>query len=352
MKMMPFVGPLAKWGLLDAQDFASRFKDPFLRRAIPQMFGWPEIPMMAALSVLAYMNTHHAGFPSGGSLEFARAIERRYLELGGQIHYKAQVEKVLVERSRAAGVRLYSDEEYRADYVISAADGRGTLFDMLDGQFLNRKLRSQYSGSLPIRSQVQVSLGVRRDLSNEPHWVTYLLDEPLLIAGEEHNEIGVKNYCFDPSLAPEGKSVLIIMLVSDYDYWQRIYGRRPYDPEQLQVADILTGYVEKLYPGIRQDIEVTDVATPISYERYTGNWLGSSSGWLLTKKTMRLMITGMSKTLPGLENFYLAGQWVEPGGMVPQAAMSGRNAIQLLCHADNRPFVTSAARLVAAFSTG
>jgi phytoene dehydrogenase-like protein len=141
------------------------------------------------------------------------------------------------------------------------------------------------------------------------------------------------------------------MLVSDYDYWQRIYGRRPYDTEQLQVADILTNFVEKLYPGIRQEIEVTDVATPISYERYTGNWLGSSSGWLLTKQTMRLMISGMSKTLPGLGNFFLAGQWVEPGGMVPQAAMSGRNAIQLLCHADGRPFVTSVTRPTLAFAS-
>ena len=30
---------------------------PFLRRALPQIFGWPEIPMMAALSLLAYMET-------------------------------------------------------------------------------------------------------------------------------------------------------------------------------------------------------------------------------------------------------------------------------------------------------
>lgn len=349
MKMMPFVGPLARWGLLDAQDFAGKFKDPFLRRAIPQIFAWPEIPMMAGLSLLASMHVRNAGFPVGGSLEFARAIERRYLELGGEIHYKAQVEKILVEADdepdgcqyRAAGVRLYSDEEHRADFVISAADGRGTLFDLLGGQFMNRKLRALYDGSMPLHSQVQISLGVKRDLSGEPHWVTYLLDEPVLIAGEEHREIGVKHYCFDPSLAPPGRSAVIVMLRSDYDFWQRIYGRRPYDTEQLQVADILVDFLEKLYPGIREDIEVTDVATPLSYERYTGNWQGSSCGWLLTKKTMTMMIQGMSKTVPGLENFYLAGQWVEPGGSAPLAAMSGRNAVQLICHADGREFVTS-----------
>jgi len=343
MKMLPFLPPTIRWGLVSAADLGKRFKDPLLQRALPHVFGWPEIPMMAGISLLASMNSGNAGFPTGASLEFARAIEQRYLELGGEIHYNAQVEKILVEDGRAVGVRLYNDEVYHADYVISAADGRGTIFDMLEGEFMNNKLSRMYDGHLTLHSQVQISLGVNRDLSTEPHWVTYLLDEPILLAGEEHYEIGVKHYCFDPSLAPEGKSSLIMMLRSKYAYWQRIYGRKLYDTEQDQVSDILIDFLEKIYPGIHQDIEVIDEATPLSYERYTGNWEGSSCGWLLTKQTMPMMITGINKTLPGLRNFYMTGQWVEPGGMVPIVAMSGRNVIQLLCHAEGQPFETSLA---------
>ena len=187
MKMLPFLGPLAKWALVSAEDFAARFSDPFLRRAFPKVFGWPEIPMMAAISLLGAMHAGNAAFPAGASLEFARALERRYLALGGEIHYKAQVERILVERqggkARAAGVRLYSNDEHRADTVISAADGRGTIFGLLDGEFADRKIRRTYDGHLPIYSQFQVSLGVNRDLSGEPHWATYLLDEPALIVG-------------------------------------------------------------------------------------------------------------------------------------------------------------------------
>lgn len=346
-KMLPFVMPLARWGLLSAQDFANRFKDPFLRRAISLMFAWEQIPLMAGLSLLAYMQQHNAGFPAGGSLEFARAIERRYLDLGGEIHYKSQVEKILVENNGrrgqdcAAGVRLYNDAEHRGDYVISAADGRDTIYEMLAGKYTNRKIDKYYEGNLPIHSIVQVSLGVNRDLSNEPHWVTYLLDQPVTIAGKEQREIGVKHYCFDPSLAPAGKSAIEVMLPSDYGYWQRIYGHKLYDTEQIQVANQVIEQLEKIYPGIREQVEVTDVATPLSYERYTGNWQGSTCGWLLTKETMKLMLLGMSKTLPGLKNFYMAGQWVEPGGSVPLAALSARNVIQLICHADGRQFTTS-----------
>lgn len=339
-KMSPYTGPLLRWGMVSAQNFAQRFKDPFLRQAFPHLFAWQEIPMMAAASLLAYMHTGNAGFPVGGSLEFARAIEKRYLALGGEIQYKAQVEKILVENGRAVGVRLYNDEIYRADYVISAADGYNTLFDMLGSEYVPRRLKKLYDGHLPTYSMILISFGVNRDLSNEPHWVTYLLEEPLLIAGEPRHEIGVKHYCFDPSLAPPGKSAVEIMFRANYDYWQNIYGRKLYDTEQTQISDILIAYLEQHYPGISKQVEVIDEATPLSYERYTGNWMGSTTGWLLTDKTAMLMLLGIPKTLPKVGNFHMAGQWVEPGGSVPLVALSGRNAIQMLCHADQKPFVT------------
>lgn len=345
-KMTPFVWPLAKWGPYSAAEFGEKFQDPFLRQAVPYMFGWTDIPMMAGLSLLAYMHTENAGFPAGGSLAFAQAIEQRYLTLGGKIHYNVQVEKILLQDDRAIGVRLYDDREFFADEVISCADGRSTIFEMLDGAYVDRQIKRRYDGHLPILSQLQLSLGINRDLTGEPHWEIHLLEKPLLIGGQSIETIGIKNYCFDRSLAPAGKSSVVIMLPTDYHYWKRIYGRRLYDTEQLQVADILIDFLETKHPGISDDVEVKDVATPLSYERYTGNYLGATCGWLLTDKTMSLLIQGMDKTLPGLNNFYLAGQWVEPGGSVPIVAMSGRHVIQLVCAADKRPFVTQRSEAV------
>ena len=64
-----------------------------------------------------------------------------------------------------------------------------------------------------------------------------------------------------------------------------------------------------------------DVATPMTWERYTGNWRGSYEGWQFNTSSFT---SSMKKTLPGLDNFYMAGQWVNPGGGMPTAAMSGR----------------------------
>lgn len=339
-EVLPFIRVLGKWGSLSLRELAEQFKHPFLRQAVPHMFAWPDVPVMVGMSLLAYLDNRNAGFPMGASLNFARAIEQRYLDLGGEILYSAQVERVLVEDDRAVGIRLYNNQEYRAERVISACDGKRTIFDMLRGEYVNRRIQQLYDGHLPIHSQLQVSLGVNRDFSHQPHWVTHLLDQPVKIAGEDRYEIGVKHYCFDPSLAPPGKSVVIVMLTTAYSYWQRIYGRRDYNAEEIQEAGILINRLEQFYPGIKADIEVMDVATPLSYERYTGNWQGASCGWLLTKETLPLMIKGVPKRLPGLDRFYMVSQWTEPGGSVPIVAMSGRNMIHEICHEDGKAFVT------------
>jgi phytoene dehydrogenase-like protein len=133
-------------------------------------------------------------------------------------------------------------------------------------------------------------------------------------------------------MAPKGKSVVIMTLDTSYDYWQRIYGRTIYDHEQIQEADMLIDLLEEIYPDIKDDIELIDVATPLSYERFAGNWQGSISGWLLTKETLPMKIIGM--------RIYMTGQWVEPGGGLPIVAMSGRNIIQQICDEDKKEFAT------------
>ena len=49
----------------------------------------------------------------------------------------------------------------------------------------------------------------------------------------------------------------------------------------------------------------------------------------------------MDKTLPGLADFYMVGQWVMPGGGLPTAVMSGRYVTQIICEQDKKEFITS-----------
>jgi phytoene dehydrogenase-like protein len=238
------------------------------------------------------------------------------------------------------GVRLVDGTEHRADTIVSAADGYATIFGMLEGRYVNDEVRGYYD-ELPIFPPIiQVSLGIARDLSDKPQTVYCPLEEPITIAGETRERIGWRHFCYDPTVAPPGKSVVVTMFPSNYAYWQELLqdGER-YDAEKKEIAIKVIDQLDKRFPGIADQVEAVDVATPITYERYTGNWQGSMEGWLITTKTMPMSTGGgMDKTLPGLDRFYMTGQWVEPGGGVPGVASSARRAIQMICKQDGKTF--------------
>jgi len=342
VKMFPFLRFMRKWGKISIQDFAKRFKNPFLREVFPLTFDLPDFPMMASLMTLAWMHQKTAGYPVGGSLEFARSIEQRYLDLGGEIHYKSPVTKILVEHNRAVGVRLADGTEHRSDIIISAADGHTTIFKMLDGKYINNKIQGYYDKLPVFFPLIYIGVGVARSFDELPHSVSGLIfpfDEPVTLDGKERNRLGLQIFNFDPGLAPEGKTALRVMFDSDYERWKQLkQDPDRYKAEKEQIAEEVITLLDQRFPGLAAQVEMYDVATPMTWEHYTGNWRGSFEGWLITTKTFGMR---MSKTLPGLENFYMAGQWVEPGGGLPTAVMSGRNVTQIICKQDKKKFVTS-----------
>jgi len=336
-RMVPFLKIMNSWKKISIQDFAKEFTDPFLRQVFPLTFNLPDFPMMAALMTLAWMSQKAAGFPEGGSLEFSRSIERRYLSLGGKIHYHSPVSKILVVDDRAVGVRLANGKEHRGDIVVSAADGHTTIFQMLDGRYTDEKILEYYEQLPLFPPLIQVSLGVALSFAGEPRLLLYHLKQPVVIAGKEEKLLGVEIYNFDPTLAPPGKTVLDVKLYADYDYWKNLkQNPRRYKAEKEKVAKQVIDLLEQRFPGLAGQIEMLDVATPMTWERYTGNWRASFEGWLITTRTFGM---SMSKTLPGLKDFYMCGQWVEPGGGVPSAALSARNLIQVICKEDKKSFI-------------
>ncbi len=347
MKLMltrfPLLRAMEKWKKVAIGDFAARFKNPFLRDAMFQaraLFS-EDAPVLLFQMVFALGHMRTAGFPEAGALKLSETIEHYFKELRGDIKYKSRVTKVLVEDNRALGVRLEDGSEHRAGTVISAADGRMTIFDMLDGQYIDKKIHGYFESLSAGPSPLLVAFGVNRTFEDIPHTavgMVFPLNEPVTIAGKEIEWLRPMIYNFDDSFAPSGKTVVRFVLDSDYEYWKaRVENPDGYLAEKEQIAGRLIAAMEKRFPGFSDQVEMWDVATPLTFERYTGNWKGSALGWDCTTETFFMP---MSKTLPGLDHFYMAGQWVEPGGGVPMAALSGRNVIQLICKRDKKPFVT------------
>jgi phytoene dehydrogenase-like protein len=342
--MFPLLRFMRKWSKVPSRDFARRFRNPFLRAAFSTAFiaDFADFPILFMLMTLAWLHQKAAGYLVGGGLALSDAIERRYLSLGGELHCKSRVDKILVDNDRAVGVRLADGAEHRGDIVISAADGHTTIFDMLDGRYIDEKIRGYYDNPKLFPPLVYIGLGVARSFDNIPSSVagmSFPIDKPVTIAGQEHKRLSVQIYSFDPTLAPKGKTVLKVQFNTDYDYWKKLRQEpERYNAEKEQIAEQVITVLDQRFPGLAAEVEMHDVATPMTWERYTGNWRGSYEGWLPSAQSLMMR---MSKTLPGLDNFYMAGQWVEPGGGLPTAAMSGRNVTQIICKKDKRRFETT-----------
>jgi len=332
---------LQYWLRTTAEEFANRFDDPLIREALLEMW-FPEFSMFFLLFTLSYLHNQNAGYPLGGSLPMSKAMEKRYLGLGGQIHYQSKVAQILVEDDRAVGIRLADGTEVRAGRVISAADGHTTIFKMLDGKYSDEKVREPYEKWPIFPPLLFVGLGVKRTFEDVPQTVSGIsipLKEPVEIGDKVWERIPVHIYNQDPTLAPEGKTSLVVMLPSEHKYWQELaQDTAAYEEKKEQVARILVSLLEQRFPGISDQVEMVDVATPLTFERYTGNWQGSFEGWLITPQNAQTVMRPMSQSLPGLENFLMCGQWVEPGGGLPTALISGRRAIQTLCKEDGQEF--------------
>jgi phytoene dehydrogenase-like protein len=340
--MMPMLMLMKKWLKITTGDFCKRFKNPYLRETLTSAFGGDQWPMMMLFWVLGYQHAKAAGYVLGGALELVRFLEERYRALGGEIHFKARVEKILVENGKAVGIKLADGTEYRADWIVSAADGHTTIFDMLDGKYIDDAIKSRYDNPKLMAPLVYIGLGVAdpvKEILPSVSGMSFPLETPITLAGKEHHRLYARTYSYDPTIAPEGKTVLIVQFDTDYDYWEKL-SKEPerYKAEKERIANDVITALDKRFPGLASKVEMRDVATPMTWVRYTGNWRGSYEGWMFSAESFT---SSMRKTLPGLENFYMAGQWVNPGGGMPTAAMSGRQTIQMICKKDKKKFVAT-----------
>jgi phytoene dehydrogenase-like protein len=341
VRMAPCMAALREMASMTLGDAAAQFEDSSIQKAICSLSAQSTDPAMVLFLILGTIQD--SGYPLGGSLEFARSIEKRLVDLGGEIHYRSRVAEVIERDGRAVGARLQDGQEVGADYVVSACDMRWTLLSMLGGRYIDPVHKQLLDTGTTIPPYVHVSFGVDMDFSDEIRCVGVMheLEQPVELAGVRRTHLLVRNQCVDPSTAPPGKSVVISMMPTEWSHWEVLADdRSAYGAEKERIAAFCREQIDQRYSGFGSKVEMVDVATPLTFVRYTGNWKGSYMTWLLDSDFMRTH-RYVPKRIPGLDGFYLASMWTHPPGGLPGAALAGREVVQLMCHADGGRFVTS-----------
>ena len=338
-KMLPMFNVIRKFGRMTCGEYFEKlnFKNDRIKTIFFAMYGNRDFSALAFIFMLGWYNQKNAGYIKGGSYPLAQRMVEKFRKLGGTITYKKKVEKIIVESNVAKGILLSDGTKIPADYVISAADGYSTIFKLLDTKYMSKEIDFAYKYWELFTPIVQVSFGINKVIPSNSPILINISKEMLIGKTKLENGYSVMNYSFDTTMAPEGKTTIILRFDSPWKLWENMDAKE-YKAEKLQIQKDATMYLEKEYPGISEFIEVIDVATPKTDVRYTGVKDGAYEGFMPSKNNM---MKSLKMQLSGLQNFYMAGQWLFPGGGLPPSAQTGKWAVQLICKKEKQQFISN-----------
>ena len=318
---------------ISRDEYVNGFKHPGLREILRSCI-YDDMGVAPLFFTLGSLANNDGGFPEGGSLPFANRMVKTFRDLGGKLLQNTIAEKVIIDNDKVSGV-MVNGKKMSADALIIASDTMAAdrLFDFsLESKWLD-EMRATTSPTMA----VFVCLGIDADLRSYPAHGIYKAFEPLKMDTQTYDYISATNYANDPVYSPSGKTAMTIQLPGDtYDYWKNIRDEGHYEEEKQKIGAKVIALLTKNIPEMEGKVEVCDVATPLTYERYCGNWKGS---WM-TNMTRDMKMKSYPAKITGLEGVYFAGHRMMPPGGIPVALMTGRTAVQYLCRDTDTLFIS------------
>ncbi|MCR4739318.1 MAG: NAD(P)/FAD-dependent oxidoreductase [Lachnospiraceae bacterium] len=332
MANMPKV--IKEYGNINCRELGMRFKSPVLRKMMTDYL--PEDYTAYSLLVsYATMTSGNGKIPLKGSLAMSLRMADRFRQMGGVLHTGVSVGEIVIEKKRAKGIRLEDGSLVTADHVISAVDTDFLFGRLIDRKYMPRDLEKAYADrkAYPVITGFQTAYAISADF---PVKDTVFFDcEPLQVGKKTYSRISVKNYSYDTSFAPAGRTVLQANLCQsdeDYDYWESL-DREEYKAAKQKLAEEITRRIITQFPELKDDITLLDCWTPLTYNRYCNAYHGSYMGFVTTVGNRQMRFKGIVK---GVSDLYIAGQWIMNPGGLPVAVVSGKFAIQRILKKQHR----------------
>jgi prolycopene isomerase len=346
LKMLHWVLPVWKHLRISTEKGLKRY---FNSRGIQNLFCSEETFMSVVMPIGWAFTGDFRAPPKGGSQAFISWLCKNIESAGSKIFLNHPVKKVLLnDRDNAIGVLLEKGNSINSRYVLAACDVQTLYDEMVPGERIPEQLRKVLRDADLYYSNFSIFIGLdcdttslgfneevlcltRDDVSQKDH-----------SGGDPHKTslIIIAPSVRDPSLAPKGKGMITIHCPAYMDYednWKTDEGLKRGEAYRIlkrEFADILIDRVENTFaPGLRKHIEVMEIATPVTYWRYTGNRKGSIMGASPTNKNIRAKLAHYRTPI---KNLLLAGHWAEYGGGVPIAMRAGTNTSLMVLKDMNR----------------
>ena len=217
---------------------------------------------------------------------------------------------------------LENGQRVSAPLVISNADARQTIEELVGEEHFPRRYRQRLAAASPSISAFVVYAATSLDLAqSELAHETFLYEGPDHDAAYASSLAGAPSWlsitapsALDPGLAPPGQQLLVLTSLIDAHAALRWRDAKP----ALQQA--LLQRASLRLPGLARELRFAESATPRSFERYTRNQAGALYGFDVTPAQVGPGRLDNETPLPGL---LLAGHWTRPGGGVVGVVRSG-----------------------------
>jgi phytoene dehydrogenase-like protein len=326
-----------------------RFESPMLKGAISldSVLGThlgPRSPNTIMTYLYRQAGDHgRSGVPAGGMGSVSNELARAARSAGVTVRTAMPVRRVIVENGRATGVETESGERFDSFTVISNADPKRTMMDLVGAKhfetgFARRihhlrakgnaaKLHLALDGLPAIAGLSKKDYAERIVIAPDEDYVERAFNPAKYGASSPDPVVEITFPSFrDETLAPTGKHVL--SAVVQYAPYALKDGWSDEAKTEFEAAVIRT--IERYAPDISERIISSELLTPADIERefhITGGHWHHAELTLDQFLLVRPVASAAQYSMP-LEGLYLCGAGTHPGGGVSGAA--GRNAARTI----------------------
>ncbi|MBR0294468.1 MAG: NAD(P)/FAD-dependent oxidoreductase [Bacilli bacterium] len=328
---------------ISTADYANKFKHPALRYAIKnvQPGAGNLFSMLFSYSTIVGNN---GGIPKGGSKALAERMKDRFLDLGGTLRLNTEVDKILVRSKKAYGVRLKNGDVIYGDYVVTAISPEIVTHKLLENKYIKPRFEKRLHNTK--NNPTPGCVLMQFEIEDIPNWnIPFNFEVEKLKVGTQYiDSLTLRSYAYDPDTFVRDNKTIVSCLIDQYDedyyFWEDLYtyNKEAYYRKKNEIGEEVIKRIYQRFPELVNKVTLLDIATPHTMKRYTNSTRGAYMSFLFTKRNTMYTSSGR---IPGINNLFLAGQWVASPGGLPFAMLTGYYAIQRICRKANMSYVLS-----------
>ncbi len=313
----------------------------------------PDAPPSGFLGWLLASLAQDVGFPTpvGGAGDLAAALVRRLEAAGGRVVCDAPVERVVVERGRAAGVLVDGSLVRARRAVLADVDATVLLRHLVGPEHLPDRVVAALANFQRSWATVKVDWAVRTPIP----W----RDEAVGRAGTVHiadsvDELAIQAAEISGGHVPEDPFVVLGQMTTadptrspagTESAWAYTHipfrvrtggGSRPVSSDEVaRVVERIEDRVEEHAPGFRHRVLARHVLSPAELERRNANLVeGDNAGGTsqLHQQFVFRPIPGLGRPTTPVRGLYLASASAHPGGGVHGACGTNAARAALAAH--------------------